>query len=149
MRKNLFDKVCCEQLLARIESLQPTTAPQWGTMTATEMLTHCNKVHQHLLGPSSSKKSTTAIQYLVRWTVLYLLPKFPKNAKAPKQFISKEVNEVDFENQKSEFAAILRRFPQHHLPVTHHHPYFGSLNTRQWGLSAWKHVDHHLRQFGL
>jgi hypothetical protein len=29
------------------------------------------------------------------------------------------------------------------------HPMFGKMTADQWGRSMWKHLDHHLRQFGV
>ena len=150
--KNLFDSHAVEQLIQRVQQLQPDTPPQWGSMTATEMLLHCNKVHQQLLAPptSANKKKTTLRQYLARWVVLYIMPHFPKGAQAPKQLHTKgTIHDEAFEEQKEQFIQIVRRFPTHKLPVEHRHPYFGNLNTQQWALAGWKHTDHHLRQFGL
>lgn len=150
--KNLLDSNAVEQLIQRVQQLQPGTPPQWGSMTATEMLLHCNKVHQQLLAPPSSatKKKTSVRQYLARWVVLYILPHFPKGAQAPKQLHTKgAITDAAFEEQKEQFIQIVRRFPQHTDSIAHRHPYFGNLNTRQWGRAGWKHTDHHLRQFGV
>jgi hypothetical protein len=151
MNKNLLDNKTAEDIVFRVQKLQPTAKASWGQMTVTEMLLHCNKVHQHLLSPSTSaRKKTSLKQYLIRWVVLYLMPQFPKNAKTPKPLETKgTITDVAFEEQKQAFLTLVRRFAQQNAPIEHHHPYFGNLSTRQWGLSAWKHVDHHLRQFGV
>jgi hypothetical protein len=151
MKRNLLHKDSAELLISRLQNLRPDTAPRWGSMTATEMLLHCNKVHQYLLSPpASSGKNTSLKQYLIRWVVLYLIPNFPRNAQAPKQVRTKgAIADAAFGEQKQAFIEIIRRFPRHGAPIQHHHPYFGNLSTKQWGLSAWKHADHHLRQFGL
>jgi hypothetical protein len=150
--KNLLDSQTVESLVQRVHQLGPDTKPQWGSMTATEMLLHCNKIHQQLLSPSTTqkKKKTSLKQYAVRWVVLYIMPHFPKGAQAPKQMHTKgTITNADFEAQKQQFIEIVRRFPEHTAPIAHRHPYFGNLNTKQWGRAGWKHVDHHLRQFGV
>ena len=151
MKKNLLDKDSVEKLIGRVQNLRQDSAPLWGSMTATEMLVHCNKVHQHLLLPTTStNKKTSLKQYLIRWMALYVMPHFPKNAKAPKGFETRgTVTDAAFEEQKQFFIQLASRFSQHKAPIQHHHPYFGNLSTTQWGLSAWKHADHHLRQFGV
>ena len=151
MKKNLLDKESNEQLVARVQALQAGTPPRWGGMTATEMLLHCNKAHTLMLAlATATARRTSPLQYLIRWLVLYVLPQFPKNAKAPKEIRTKGIiDPTAFEEQKEAFVALLRRFPQHREPIAHRHPYFGALTTRQWGLTGWKHVDHHLRQFGV
>jgi hypothetical protein len=30
-----------------------------------------------------------------------------------------------------------------------YHPFFGKMSAKEWGLIAHKHMDHHLRQFGV
>lgn len=152
MAKNLLDKEACETLVLRVQKLSAGALPRWGKMTATEMLLHVNKLHQHLLLPpvTVTRNNTSPKQYLLRWLVLYGMPRYPKGAKTPKQFNTKGAgNEAAFEDQKALFIALLRRFAEHKEPIHHFHPYFGALSTRQWGLSSWKHADHHLRQFGL
>jgi hypothetical protein len=151
MKKNLLDKDAVERMISRVQGLQPSTQPLWGSMTSTEMLLHCNRTHQHLLSPSVSTKNKTSLkQYVIRWVVLYLMPRFPKGAKTPKPLRTKgTISDAAFTEQKHLFIQLLRRFPTHNSPITHPHPYFGGLTTKQWGLSAWKHADHHLRQFGV
>lgn len=150
MKKNLLDEECSENLAARVQKLQPDAQPLWGSMTATEMLLHCNRVNEQLLNAPPLKKGNRMRHYLARWLVLYLLPNFPKNAKTPKRNIT--IGQVDasaFEEQRQQFAELIRRFPAHQAPIELPHPYFGDLNTKQWGLAGYKHIDHHLRQFGI
>ena len=151
MQKNLLNEACCEKMVVRLQQLQPATPARWGKMTATEMLLHLNKVHQHLLSPAAASPKKTAVkQWLLRWLVLYVLPQYPHGAKTPKPFNTKDsINEAAFEEQKEQCIRLLRRFAQHQEPIQHYHPYFGALTTSQWGLSSWKHADHHLRQFGV
>jgi len=150
MKKNLFDKDCSEALVSRIQKLQPGTAPLWGAMNATEMLLHCNRVNEQLLTAEPLRKGTRLKQYIGRWLVLYMWPNYPKNARTPKRNITKgQVNEEAFADQLEQFIHLIRRFPLHDKPVELPHPYFGDLNTAQWGRAGYKHIAHHLRQFGV
>lgn len=151
MKKNVLDQQSTEQLISRVEKLQAGSKALWGSMTATEMLLHCNKIHQLLLSPGTrSQQKTSFRQYLVRGLVLYVLPNFPKNAKAPQQVRTKgTVANEAFEEQKQAYISLMQRLHQHNAPILHRHPYFGNLSTAQWGLASWKHADHHLRQFGV
>ena len=151
MKNNLRNKEAGQQIIERARRLQPDSQALWGSMSVTEMLHHCNKVHEQLLTPAtSSAKKTTIKQYVLRWLVLYILPHFPKNAQTPKALRTKGIiSEVEFEKQKGQFIETVQRFVDSTEPIAHHHPYFGNLNTEQWGLTSWKHVDHHLRQFGV
>lgn len=151
MQKNLLNKEVAETAIARVQKLAPATKARWGKMTATEMLLHLNKVHEQLLSPAApSPKKTTLKQWLLRWLVLYILPKYPRGAKTPRPFNTKNtIDEAAFEAQKEHCIQLLQRFAQHREPIQHYHPYFGALTTTQWGQSSWKHADHHLRQFGV
>lgn len=152
MEKNLLAKEACEMLIQRVQNLRAATPPLWGKMTATEMLLHLNKVHQLLLLPPAvvSPRKTSPKQLLIRWLVLYVMPRYPRGAKAPRQFHTKgTINSEAFDEQKEQCIQLLHRFAQHKEPIQHYHPYFGAISTSQWGLSSWKHADHHLRQFGV
>lgn len=151
MKNNLLWKETAEAVISRAQKLQANTQPLWGKMTVTEMLHHCNKVHEQLLTPSEpTNKGTSIKQYLMRWLVLYLMPRYPTGAQAPKKFHTKgTINESEFEKEKQAFISSVERFANYNQPIAHWHPYFGKLSTEQWGLTSWKHADHHLRQFGV
>ena len=40
--KNIFDSTVVAEVIARIDQLTPTTRPQWGKMTADQVLAHLN-----------------------------------------------------------------------------------------------------------
>jgi hypothetical protein len=149
--KNLVNSGAITSLVERIERLHAGTKPLWGCMTSTEMLLHCNKVCSYLLTPPpAGQKKTSPKEYMIRVFALYLKSNFPKGIKGPKQVQTKGlVADEEFEMQKNAFIDVLRRFPELDSPINHRHPYFGLMNTKEWGITAWKHTDHHLRQFGV
>lgn len=150
MKKNLLDKESSETIVGRVQKLRPETTPRWGKMNATEMLLHMNRIHEQMLTAPSIKKGTRIKQYIARWAVLYGLPNFPKNARTPKRNDTKgQIDASAFNEQQQKFIELIRRFPLHQTPIELPHPYFGDLNTKQWGLAGYKHVNHHLRQFGV
>ena len=150
MKKNLLDKDCSESFVSRVQKLRADAVPLWGTMNATEMLLHCNRINEHLLTAEPLRKGTGFKQYIGRWVVLYILPNFPKNARTPKRNNTKgQINEEAFAEQLQQFIRLIRQFPVLNKPIQLPHPYFGDLNTAQWGRANYKHMDHHLRQFGV
>lgn len=148
---NIFDKSTADKMIRRVQSLTPEATPLWGSMNVTEMLLHCNMIQEKLLQAAKpSGKKTSVKQYLTRWLVLYVMPRYPKGAAAPKDFRTKGVIDREtFQEQQQRFIQNLIIFQQHTAPVEHYHPYFGKLNTKEWGITCWKHNDHHLRQFGV
>lgn len=149
MKKSLLSKECSEHLISRVQKISADSPALWGSMNATEMLLHCNVVNEQLLKSAPSQKSTGIKHYISRLLFLYLLPNYPRNAKTPKRNITKgQIDASFFVQQQQKFIDIIHRFPLHQKPIELPHPYFGNLNTGQWGLAGYKHVDHHLRQFG-
>ena len=151
MKRNLFDTATAELVIKRVEKLQADTAPLWGQMTATEMLLHCNTLHEKLMVPSNNAiKKTSIKQYFIRGIVLYLMPGYPKNKKTPKMFEVKGlIDASEFAEQKRRYIELIGKIQAHTGDINHHHPYFGQMSKKQWGISAYKHADHHLRQFGV
>ncbi len=52
-------------------------------------------------------------------------------------------------NKQQEFLNLIKKFSTHTDDITLSHPRFGALNTKEWGVFVWMHLDHHLRQFGV
>lgn len=148
---NIFDKNTAEKMAHRVQQLKPDAQPLWGSMTVTEMLLHCNMIQEKLLLPAKPLGKKTSIkQYFTRWLVLYVMPRYPKGAAAPRAFRTKgAIDRETFQEQQERFIQNLLLFQQHTAPVEHYHPYFGNLSTKEWGITCWKHNDHHLRQFGV
>ena len=151
MSKNLFTTEAVNYMIDRVNKLQPNSQPLWGKMNATEMLLHCNSIHERLLTETATPgKKTSLKQRCIRTIVLYIMPHFPKNVTAPKPLqVSGKIAITEFNNQKEKFIQLLRQFEKNQKAIQHYHPYFGTLNTKQWGRTSWKHLDHHFRQFGI
>lgn len=150
MKKNLLHQAVADAIVRRVQKLHADNTPLWGRMNATEMLLHCNRINEQLLTAPPLKKGTKLRQYIGRWLFLYLSPSFPKNARTPRRNETKgQIDSAAFAEQQQKFTELIQRFPNHPSPIQLPHPYFGDLNTKQWGLAAYKHVDHHLKQFGV
>ncbi len=57
-------------------------------------------------------------------------------------------DEKEFENDKNELIKLVEGFNAPAL-TNQPHPVFGKLTKEQWSKATWKHLDHHLRQFGV
>lgn len=140
-----------EQLIKRAKMLQSNLRPLWGTMTVTEMLHHCNKATEAILEGKAGAKRSTIKQKITKFLFLNLIKKFPKNANSPERFNVKKRQLVTgkFDDEFEKFLALIKRFYLHKEDINVSHPYFGKLNTKEWRLFTWLHLDHHLRQFGV
>lgn len=150
MKRNLLNKAAAESIIARVESLKPDSGQLWGEMNGTEMLMHCNSCNRQIFDEGRSARKTTFGQYLLRIIALYIAPNFKKGLRTEARHISKgRVDNQQFEEQRQEFVRLIKRFHEITTALTLTHPAFGNISTQQWGIAAYKHMDHHLRQFGV
>jgi len=150
MKKTVGDLSGAERLVTRVEQLKPGALPLWGKMNPTEMLLHCNATNQSILKWEGKIRKATTRQKLLKFVWLNVNFSFPKNVKGVKKFDMKGLGDSDiFEGERESFIDIVRKFPHRRQPLISPHPFFGPLNTSEWGRVIWKHLDHHLRQFGV
>jgi len=71
-----------------------------------------------------------------------------KNLPTDKNFIVKEHYNVD--GEKKSLIRLVQRFGQAgpNEISKEPHPFFGQLTSQEWDTLTWKHLDHHLKQFG-
>lgn len=141
------------QLVPLLRSLPATTAMKWGKMNAQQMVEHMsgffrissNKLHFPLVTPEEQLPKFKAF--------LYSDKEFRENTKAPvlpeeplpEQFANYDAAVNDLENEVNDFVAQFTNDPG----LTTQHPVFGDLNFEEWVLLHYKHVVHHLKQFGV
>ena len=150
MGKSLLEKATAEKLIARVKSLHATNKAKWGVMNATEMLLHVNLCNNQILHGDLEYRKSTLKQKMLRVVALYIAPNFPKNLQTePRNDTEGIISDDEFETQKRRLIKTIAKFAERKKPIELTHPAFGNLNTRQWGIAAFKHTDHHLRQFGV
>ena len=145
--KSIFDKTNYEELTNRLQKLTPSITPQWGKMNVAQMLHHINLTTEAPLGKYKTKGRPNIIMKIFK-SVLYNDKPFGKGDPTPKDFKVTEVYNFDIEKERV-LANLKETFNKgakgDYLP----HVFFGKLTNEQWGMHFYKHVDHHLRQFGL
>jgi hypothetical protein len=147
MRSVLIEKDR-EALGRRIASLSPGASARWGRMTADRMLAHLSQSARMALGELPVRpRGTRAFQvFPLKHLILYVLP-FPKGAPTAPELLAAPPATV--EDEKRALVSLLARLgsgPRAGNGPTH--PLFGPLTREEWGALAYKHSDHHLRQFG-
>jgi hypothetical protein len=139
-------------LRARLAALRPDSGRRWGKLTADEMLCHLADSFRATLGErvASSVKTSALQARLMKFVALRTPLPWPKGLPT-----RPEVNPHETGTRPEEFAAdraavdaLLVRFAE---PATRHHvhPMFGAMSREEWLIWAYRHVDHHLRQFGV
>ena len=136
---------------ARINRLTPDTPALWGRMNADEMVAHCTRGMRMGLGELETHTRNTILRYWpLKHVFIYCLP-FPKaKAKAPRELVTRGTSVGEWSSSIAELHATLDRFAAREGETKWpEHPVFGPLTARAWGALGWRHLDHHLRQFGV
>lgn len=146
----IFNNTDYNNLVQRVNKLNGSLTPQWGKMNVAQMLAHCTVGLQMASGDIIVKRPF--ISYLVgRFMKKGFLSNkpVPKNVPTGKDFIMP--NDKDFEQEKNVFLNKLKSFNEggEAKATKHPHGFFGHLKPSEWGVGMYKHVDHHLQQFGV
>ncbi len=147
--KSLFNPTDNNEILNRINTLAPNVAPQWGKMQADQMLAHCHVAMQTAFGDVKLKRSLMGIFIggIAKKQLIGSKP-FKRNLPTDKHFVIHERH--NFDEEKGKLTGLVKRFVQQGRSAisSDPHPFFGKLTVDEWDNLMWKHLDHHLRQFG-
>lgn len=147
--KTLFKTADAEELLRRIHSLRPDAAALWGRMSVAQMLAHCQAPLKVALGELKLRRSLIGLLFgrLARKKLAGEEP-FGKDLPTAKPFLVRD--ERDFAIEKANLIAVLERLRRGGPEglTKKPHPFFGPMTTEEWERLLWKHLDHHLKQFG-
>lgn len=152
--KSISDEAAVAELVSRLERLTPSSARRWGTLSAAEMLCHLGDANESVLGirvppgPPPSGRPRPAL----KWFMLYAPLPWPRGVRTrpgvnPKQDGTRP---GDFEQDRARAVQSLHALataPAERLSL--HHFLAGPMSRSDWHRWAYKHFDHHLRQFGL
>jgi len=149
--KNLFDEKEVQETIDRIKNLTPKTRPLWGKMNVAEMLAHCNVTYE-LVYTDKHPKPKGLKKFLIKFFAKKIVvgPKpYRKNIRTAPEFLI--TDERNFETERKRLIAHLEKTqklgPEHFNSKDSHA--FGPLTDKEWNTLFSKHLDHHLRQFGV
>jgi hypothetical protein len=149
---SLFNEQKREKIVSRINKLTPESKAVWGKMNVSEMLCHCADGIRMATGEREVReRSTFLFRNVVKPLVIYVLP-MPKGAPTADEInpTKSGTKPQEFEADRKQLLESIENFCS--LPENHswsNHAAFGKLTHRQWGLLHHKHIDHHLKQFGV
>ena len=146
--KSLFQKEVYEEIRSRLNQLDASAERAWGKMTAAQMLHHCQAPLNIILEKETYDLKPNWFAKTFFKKSMYSDTPWRKNMPTVRRF--KETEPRDFNTEKKALESILSEFNQqrkkeHWKP----HPVFGKLTKEQWGKMQYKHLDHHLTQFGV
>ena len=149
--KTLFEKETCDELFIRLGKLNPECERQWGKMTPSQAMEHTARVLEMATSDEQPIKQIfmgKALGWVFKKSFLGEKP-FAKNAPTGPEYVIKDEPEMELTRER--LKGMITKF--HGLGSDrlegNVHPFFGPLTGKQWGETQYKHVDHHLRQFGV
>jgi hypothetical protein len=147
MPPTIFDADRRAALIARLDRLRPDATPRWGRFDAARMIAHLTEAFRMAAGELQAPRKLMPFRPLVRWLMLYMLP-FPKGAPTAPALLARRPTDwdADLARLRGVIDAVRAPTPDASTPE---HPIFGAMRARDWGVLMYKHVDHHLRQFGV
>lgn len=149
--KTIFDSAVREELMMRINSLSEVNKAQWGKMNVFQMAKHNTYWNGWILGKDHhSYKQAFVGKIFGRIALKKMINDenpFDKNIPTSSQFKVKEVN-GDLEAEKLKWVSLTKTYEKYENP-SFIHDFFGKMTKEQIGILAYKHSDHHLRQFGV
>ena len=150
MMKTIFDAECRDDLRDRLGRFSTDAERQWGTMSAAQAMELLARVLEMGMGIKPMKQILPGKLFsrFFRNEFFGEQP-FKKNRPTGPDFMVKD--EPEFESTRIRLRDLISEF--HHMGETglegSVHGFFGPLTGKQWGETQWKHIDHHLRQFGV
>jgi hypothetical protein len=148
--KNLFERETVDEVIVRIDKLQPATQRQWGKMDVAQMLAHCSAALDMASGGINPPRVLIGrlIGSLVKPIYTNEKP-LSRNSPTDKKLLVSE--QRDFLREQEQLRLKVRQFCEggEAKCTRHPHPFFGTLTPEDWSRGMYKHMDHHLRQFGV
>jgi len=148
---NIFEAKITDEVIERINKLEPTTKPLWGKMNAAQMMAHCCVAYE-MVYEDKHKAPNAFMKFIlktfIKGTVVGPKP-YKKNSQTAPAFLIKD--ERNFETEKVRLISYLKKTQE--LGAGYFDDKeslsFGRLSKEEWNVMFYKHLDHHLGQFGV
>ncbi len=149
--KDIFDPAVTAEQVARIRALEPDTRPEWGKMDVAQMLAHCCVPYEMVyedIHPKPNALVRLVLKLLVKRGVVGPKP-YPRNSPTAPAFRITEPR--DFERERERLIGYLERTRDRGRASFDglESLSFGPLTAEEWNVLFYKHLDHHLTQFGV
>ena len=146
--KTMWDAACQREIRDRIERLSPEKTAAWGKMSSPQMVCHLAESLKMALGDLPVARKLVPIRYPpLKQLIVYIAP-FPKNVATAPELLARPPRA--WSADVADLQALVNRFVARgsQAAAWPEHPAFGRLSHRAWGVLVYRHMDHHLRQFG-
>jgi hypothetical protein len=131
----------------RVQALTPEAKPLWGKMSVDQMLHHVNLVLAEALGEHRAAPNVRGLpKPLVRWVIINL--PWGKGAPTRPDMRIPQGDRYDFSQEKERCLSMIDRFLAKPMSETWPPSANFSMTGRHWSQLQYKHLNHHLTQFG-
>jgi hypothetical protein len=149
--KNLFEAARVEEVKERMAQLMLDSEPLWGRMNAPQALAHCSAAVEWAVGDRIPPRMFLGrmIGRIVKPMVFRNDEPMRRNSPTAKDLVVQD--KLDLGTERERLRGLIDRFAAAgpNGCTTHPHSFFGRLTPEEWATLMYKHLDHHLRQFGV
>jgi hypothetical protein len=149
--KNLYETVTVNEVKERIGRLQANLPRQWGAMSAAQAVAHCAASMEWAVGDRTPPRAffTGIVGRMIKSKVLGDDAPFRRNSPTAKDLIVR--GQPNFDQEQARLCTLIDRFAAAGPAgcTRKPHSFFGPMKPEEWAILMYKHLDHHLRQFGV
>jgi hypothetical protein len=150
--KTVADSAVRQSLVARLHALRPDSGRRWGTLTPHEMLCHLGDAAEMvlLIRPRTEavpQRQRSIVKLLALWSPVRWPHGWATNSMHDPRALGTRPS--DFARDLARAIAGLEAIGATADALESAHGTFGVMSRQDWQRWAYKHTDHHLRQFGL
>ena len=152
MLANFFDKTVNDGIIMRIKALSPESKALRGKMSVAQMLAHCNVSFEYGFEPEKHARPNRLMRKIITLFAKNMVVSdtpFPKNSKTSPDMIITDIRDFDTEQARLiDFVSRVQAQGAEFYDGLESHA-FGKLSRSEWSNLFYKHLDHHLSQFGV
>ncbi len=148
---SIYEPATTELLTSRINELKPNSSAKWGKMNVAQMLAHCSASYEQITGERNEKPPffmRLMVKMFFKQSMINEVP-YKQNLPTAPSFVMKD--EKDFEKEKTRLIELVKKVGSMKADVFEgrEQATIGVINATEWSNLMYKHIDHHLRQFGV
>ena len=149
--RNLYEPSDAREVKERLARLQPDSARQWGTMSVAQAVAHCAMSVEWAVGDRIPPRMALAsiLGRIIKPKVLGDDAPLRRNSPTAKDLVIQD--ERNLGRERDRLCGLIDRFVAAGPAgcTTNPHSFFGRMKPDEWAILMYKHLDHHLRQFGV
>jgi hypothetical protein len=149
--KNLYQAETVNEVKNRLDHLQMNSERQWGKMTPAQAMAHCAASMEMATGEWKPSRMFAGRIFGPFVKKIALKENQPLGKNAPTMPELRIRDDRDLAKERRRLSAVIDRFAAAGSRgcTDHPHSFFGRMTPDQWATLMYKHLDHHLRQFGV